>query len=376
MAVDAFGFDVKRQETARRLHSARLRVFAARVVVYGAIMAILVAGASRTLAAWADASGGPVGSAVPYIAVLYGAFFGINFPFAAYSGLVLERRYGLSRETGRSWLLREVKGSALGLAFSLPAVLVLLHLLRILPDLWWAVAWVFSTAVSLLFAFAAPTLIAPLFYKFEPIQDSETRERLETLSRRARLRVTGVYTMNASIRTNRSNAAVIGLGPTRRIVIADNLLASFDPDESETVVAHELAHVAHRDTIRFQLFAGAASLVTLASAGLLFPIVASGLGYRIQDLSALPLLGVLLAAASAIVAPALNFVSRRAESRADDFAVSITGKRAAFARALVKLHDANLGVANPSRAFEVVLMSHPSGHRRVRRLGTTSKAVI
>lgn len=375
MSVDAFGFDERRQADARGLRVIRLRLFAVRVVAYAAIVAILIAGASRALSDAVRGLAGDSGSTVAYVAVLYGILFAANLPFAAYSGLVLERRFSLSRETARSWLLRDAKAAALGLAFSLPAVVILLYLLRNLGELWWIAAWLLSAAASFLFAYVAPTVIAPLFYRFEPLRDPELRDRVESLGRRARVDVHGVYTMDASRRTSRSNAAVIGLGRTRRIVLADNLLASFDPDETETVVAHELAHVAHRDAVRFQALGLAMSFVVWATAGLLHPVLAPALGFRPAELAALPILGGILAVAAGIVGPILNAISRGAESRADAFAVAITGKRDAFASALVKLHDANLGDANPGRLYEAALMSHPSGRRRVERLRTSSKAV-
>ena len=185
--------------------------------------------------------------------------------------------------------------------------------------------------------------------------------------------VVGVFEMKASAKTRRQNAALAGFSRTRRIIVTDTMLADFTADEVETVLAHELAHERHGDSWRGMTLGAATSLVAFAVVGFAFPPAAASLGFEsITDIATLPILMLLGAAVSIPFGPLEHAFTRRWEARADSFALDATGKRDAFARAMVKLHDRNLSVANPHRLVETVWYSHPSGRRRVEHARATA----
>jgi len=362
----ALGFDVRRQQLAREYKRRRLALTLVRIVVYVLLSAWFLGGFTFTVKAWASAFGGGVPQYAVYAVFAYVLYWLPAIPLGVLGGYVLERRYGMSVQGVRSWLGDAAKGLAIGLGFSVLAVVVLYALLAAVPGYWWLAAWVLGMAAGAVLTWLGPVVLAPLFYKFEPLADEALAARLQALADRAGTRVVGVYRMLASAKTTRATGGLSGIGRTRRIVLSDTLLSRYTADEVETVIAHELAHHVHRDVLRLMAASAVASLVGLLAVdrALRAGVPALGLG-GIDDIAGLPLLGLTAAAVSVVLAPVVNGLSRRWEARADAFAVAMTGNRAAFAATMVKIHDQNLGVADPSRLAEFLFHDHPSGRRRV-----------
>ena len=362
----ALGFDVRRQQLAREYKRRRLALTLVRIVVYVLLSAWFLGGFTFTVKAWASAFGGGVPQYAVYAVFAYVLYWLPAIPLGVLGGYVLERRYGMSVQGVRSWLGDAAKGLAIGLGFSVLAVVVLYALLAAVPGYWWLAAWVLGMAAGAVLTWLGPVVLAPLFYKFEPLADEALAARLQALADRAGTRVVGVYRMLASAKTTRATGGLSGIGRTRRIVLSDTLLSRYTADEVETVIAHELAHHVHRDVLRLMAASAVASLVGLLALdrALRAGVPALGLG-GIDDIAGLPLLGLTAAAVSVVLAPVVNGLSRRWEARADAFAVAMTGNRAAFAATMVKIHDQNLGVADPSRLAEFLFHDHPSGRRRV-----------
>jgi len=364
VAVDSFGFDAERQRLARELFTTRLRLAVLRSAGFGiAILAFLVSGASALLRDWAG--DGPWWTVFAYFTVLYFALWLAGLPFSVISHR-LEVRYGLSRQSWRSWAFDDAKSLGIGYGLTLVAVEVLYWLLREFPATWWLIVWLLGIGVSLAASVVAPVLFLRVFYKSNRLDNPELEARLRTLAERAGIRVLGVHVVQSSVKSSRSNAALAGAGRTRRIVLTDTLLKAHGPDEVETILAHELAHQKHRDpAVGFATFV-ATSFLSLAFLQAVLPWAVGVLGLPgIADVAGLPVLMLATAIVSLAFDPLERALSRSRESRADRTALEITGKPEAFASAMVKLHDENLSVARPPRFIEFLLMTHPAAWRRV-----------
>jgi STE24 endopeptidase len=167
-----------------------------------------------------------------------------------YYGFRLEHRYNLSNQKLRSWLWDECKSFLIGLVMAAIVVELLYMLMRQSPQHWWLIAWAVFLGLMVLLAQIAPVVLFPIFYKFEPLEDEELKRRLIILSERAGTRVRGVYKWHLSEKSKKANAALTGLGATRRIILADTLLDNYSDDEIEAVLAHELGHHVHRHILK------------------------------------------------------------------------------------------------------------------------------
>ena len=367
MATDPWGFDVDLQARARALFRRRRRASWVRLAVVLAYLLLLVLGGAVALRAWVLGLGaGYWLEASLFFAVLYGLGVLLDLPFAYVAGLRWDRKAGLSTQSTKSWWADRGKGTLLGLAGVVLAGDVLLWLLVAQPIGWWVLAWGLGILLSLALGFVAPVLLAPLFYRFRPLEDPALRERFEKLASTAQVPVLGVYEMGASAKTRRSNAAVMGMGRTRRIVITDTMLAEFTPEEVESVLALELGHERYHVPLRGLLMGAAVSLAMFAFAAWAYESTFAWFGLASPaDMAGLPLLVLYAGVVSTVLGPAELAWSRRREARSDRFALEITRDPEAFASAMVKLHDRNLSVAHPTRWERLFTFSHPSGRERV-----------
>ena len=167
-----------------------------------------------------------------------------------YYGFRLEHRYNLSNQRFRSWFWDEFKSLLIGLVMATIVVELLYMLIRQTPQHWWVIAWAVFLGLMVLLAQLAPVVLFPIFYKFEPLENEELKRRLIVLGERAGTRVRGVYKWHLSEKSKKANAALTGLGATRRIILADTLLDNYSDDEIEAVLAHELGHHVHRHILK------------------------------------------------------------------------------------------------------------------------------
>jgi STE24 endopeptidase len=301
-----------------------------------------------------------------YFAVAMLAYQFLFAPLAYYSGHVLPHRYGLSTQDLRAWFIDEIKGLALGIVLGGIVVSVIYAVLRLTPDTWWLWASAFMIVFSVVLANLAPVLIMPIFYKFKPLEDAELVQRLTALAERAHARVRGVYTMMLSEKTTAANAALMGLGNTRRIVLGDTLYEKYTHDEIETILAHELGHHVHRD-IGWSL--AVQSVLILAG----FYIVDVFLkwsvgqwGYNgLGDPATMPLFALALGAFELVIMPLGNAFSRWRESMADEYALQTTHNAPAFIGAMEKLANQNLAELEPEPWVEFLLYDHPPIGKRL-----------
>ena len=303
-----------------------------------------------------------------YVAIFGGIYFILNLPLTYYSGFVLPHRFGQSNQTFKDWVIDQLKGLAIGAPLGLILLELLYLALRATGDLWWLWAAIGMLIFTVLLSNLAPILIMPLFNKYVPLGDEhkELAERLLDLARRANTKVKGVFKFDMSKRTKAANAALTGIGNTRRIVLGDTLIDEFSTDEIETVLAHELGHHVHRD-IPFLITFGALSTTLslyLASLALNWAIRYFGFSGP-ADIAAFPALGLIFGAYGLITMPIDNAVSRWRESMADDYALQATGKTEAFASAFTRLANQNLGEVDPEKWVVFMFYSHPPLGERI-----------
>jgi len=290
----------------------------------------------------------------------------VTFPIAFYQGFVLERRYGLSKEALSGWLIDHAKATALGLVLSIGAAEIVYLSMRVSPSWWWLLsATAFIAAIAALTRLA-PVVLLPLFYRFTPLARESLRDRLVSLSNRAGVPVLGVYEWGLGEKSRRANAALVGSGATRRILLSDTLLAEYSEDEIEVILAHEIAHHVHHD-IRNAFVAESALLLLALGAGAV--ALASSwhrLGLAgIADLAGLPVLVLAGGALTMLATPMVNAVSRRNERRADRFAIDLTKQPAAFISAMKRLGTQNLAEEHPSKLVLWLFHSHPPIAQRI-----------
>ena len=222
---------------------------------------------------------------------------------------------------------------------------------------------------SVLLSNLAPVLIMPLFNKFEPLgqEHADLADRLTRLAERAGTRVRGVYKFDMSRRTKSANAALTGLGNTRRIILGDTLINEFSTDEIETVLAHELGHHVHKDIPVGMVIEAISTVVGLYLASLALNWGTAVLGFDGPgDIAAFPLFMLVMAAFGLVTMPLSNAYSRWRERRADEYALEATGKGEAYASALARLANQNLADTDPEPWVEWLLYSHPALGKRIR----------
>mgnify|MGYP005840608907 CR=1 FL=1 len=303
-----------------------------------------------------------------YTLVFFGAYGLLDLPLTFYGGFVLPRRYGLSTQALAAWLLDLVKGAVVGGIIGLAAMEVMYWLLAAFPATWWLLTGGLYLLFAVVMANLAPLLIVPLFFKSTPLGDEELVQRLMRLAERAGTRVRGVFTINLSSKTTATNAGLMGLGNTRRIILGDTLLADYTPDEIETILAHELGHHVHHDIIWGLLVDSALTLGGLYLAHLALRWGVRFFGFQgIADIAAFPVLAMVMGAFGLVVLPLSNAYSRWRESLADDYALVMTNKPEAVITAMTKLANQNLAEVDPAPWVELLLYSHPAIGRRIKR---------
>jgi STE24 endopeptidase len=283
-----------------------------------------------------------------------------------YYGFALERRFKLSTQKFRSWIWDETKGFLVGLVMGSVVVEILYFTIRQWPQYWWVIAWVLFMGLFILLAQLAPVVLFPIFYKFEALDNEDLRRRLVVLSERAGTRVRGVYRWKLSEKSKKANAALTGLGATRRIILADTLLDNYTPEEIEAVLAHELGHHVHRHILKSIFVQAVITLAGFWAANwTLHHAVDQRWFEEMSDFANLPLLALVSVVLSFLLMPALNAYSRFNERQADRYAFESIATVEPFISSMNKLAEQNLAERTPSKWVEWFFHSHPAISRRL-----------
>jgi STE24 endopeptidase len=284
-----------------------------------------------------------------------------------YYSFRLEHRYHLSNQRLGSWLWDEFKGWLVGLVLATILVEVLYFTVRQWPQHWWLIAWAIFMGLFVFLAQIAPVVLLPLFYKFEPLEREELKERLVRLSERAGTRVRGVYEWKLSEKSKKANAALTGLGATRRIILADTLLNNYSDDEIEAVLAHELGHHVHKHIPKSILVQMGITFVGFWAANLVlhYAVEQQHMFETLSDFANLPLLVLVSTVLSFMLMPVLNAYSRFNERQADRYCFQSISSVAPFISSMNKLAEQNLAERTPSKWVEWFFHSHPAITKRV-----------
>ena len=367
--------DPEKQKQARQFARIRRRMWLLDTVlstVY--LLAWLFFGWAKALTTWLKTFTTSEWLLVLCFAILFGGVSGLlELPLGFYSGFVLPHRFGQSNQDFKGWVVDQLKGLAISAPLGL-LVLELVYLALRLTGSWW---WLWTGAGMLVFTVLlsnlAPILIMPLFNKYVPLgeEHADLADRLMKLAENANAKVRGVFKFDMSKRTKAANAALTGIGSTRRIVLGDTLINEFSTDEIETVLAHELGHHVHKD---IPLLIGFGTLLTLgglylASLGLIWAAGYFGFAGP-TDITGLPALAVVLGAFSLLTQPLDNAFSRWRERLADEYALHSTGKAPAFASAFVRLANQNLGEVDPEKWVVFMFYDHPPLGERIKMAET------
>lgn len=302
-----------------------------------------------------------------YFLILILGYEIITAPIGYYSGFILPHRYGLSTMTLKGWLGDLFKGLVLGLVLESLAIELVYVLLASQPETWWLWVALVLLFFSVVMANLAPVLILPLFYKFTALPEGDLTKRLLALAERAHTRVRGVFTMQMSSKTTAANAALMGLGNTRRIVLGDTMLDRYTPDEIEVVLAHELGHHVHHDIWKLIVSQSILTLggLYLVNVVLHWAVETQHFYLGLADAATIPLVLALIGAFGLIVMPISNGYSRVIEYQADEYALQTTQMVGPFKSAMTRLANQNLADAEPSPIIEFLFHDHPSIRKRL-----------
>ena len=290
----------------------------------------------------------------------------LTIPLSFYGGFILEHMYGLSNQKISGWIMDELKKFLLSLPLVIIMVEIMYIFLRNFPNTWWiyvTVIWIFF---SVIMAKLAPVLIFPLFYKCVPLDNKEVKESLEALTEGTGISIQGVYSINLSKNTKKANAALAGMGSTRRVLLGDTLLDSYSPAEIKSVFAHELGHQVYHHIWKMLAIGTISGSLGFAFCHLVLSNITVILGYQnIYDIAAFPAVCVSLAVSGFMLLPIQNAISRRFERTCDRYAIEKTDDPAAFISTMEKLAEQNLSDLTPNRLIELLFYSHPAISKRI-----------
>ncbi len=337
------------------------------------LLAFTLGGGLQILADWSlGAFSNPLLQGMTMIVAVLLVSSILEIPFNLYSTFVLEARFGFNKMTFGLYLLDTLKGILLGSILGLPLLLGVLWLMERMGDSWWLYVWAVWVSFSLLLLFIYPTFIAPIFNKFQPLEDESLKARIETLLHKCGFTAQGLFVMDGSKRSTHGNAYFTGFGKTKRIVFFDTLISRLSGNEIDAVLAHELGHFKRHHVIKRIVLTFAVSLgflwllAQLMHSGWFY----TGLGVSTQSTAmALLLFFMVLPVFSFLLQPIGSAYSRKHEYEADAYAAQQTAA-ADLVTALVKLYQDNAATLTPDPLYSTFYSSHPPAMARISRLQT------
>ncbi len=301
-----------------------------------------------------------------YLFATIAAYYLLNLPLNFYHSFVLEHRFSLSRQKIKDWLMDQLKGLALSYVLSLICLEVFYFILARYPGNWWlivSIAWIFF---SLILAKLTPVLIVPLFFKYKRLTDELLRQRVLELANLMRVKVLDVFEIDFSKKSLKANAAFIGWGATRRVLLADTLKDTYTQDEMQVILAHEFAHFRLKHLLKLILISAGATVLSFL---FIFKTSAHVLHWfhvpALSDLAALPVILIYFIAAGIALGPLENYISRSFEREADAMAIKVTGLKDQFVATMDKLAAQNLADRKPHPVIKFFFFDHPPIDERI-----------
>lgn len=321
---------------------------------------------------WTAQVSSPLWAGILALASIFLVMTLIDIPTSLYQTFVIEEKYGFNKSTVAQFI--KDMGLQLGLSavIGLPILALILWVMDTVGSLWWLWAWAIIMGFSLLMSWLFPTVIAPLFNKFTPMQEGSLKDRIQGLLARCGFNSQGIFIMDGSKRSGHGNAYFTGLGNNKRIVFFDTLVNSLDEEELEAVLAHELGHFKRKHVIKMLVATSVMSLISLAILGWLInePWFYNGLGVAQPSNAAALLLFMLVSPVfTFFMQPISAYFQRKFEFEADDFAAA-NAKATKMISGLVKLYEENASTLTPDPLYSAFHYSHPPAAIRIAHLET------
>jgi len=367
---DSYGFNEETQRKAKNYLYSGLRASLVRgIVIFVLALLVFALRLSTALENFVRAYVSEPSLVVAlYTLIGYAVFWLVSFPFDYHEEYVLEHKFNLSTETLGMWLLDKVKASILSILFILFLAEGIYNFMWLNPTYWWFFLWLVAALVTTFFMYVSPVLIMPLFYKFPRLKDEELLNRLTKLTDKAGIKIIGVFEMKVGEKTKKANAALTGIGNTRRILLSDTFLSNSSNDEIESVMGHEIGHHIYGHTWKFSVMFSVIFLFVLFITSQILQATFGFFGLeRVGSVASLPVFALVLGLLFASFTPLINMLSRRAEGNCDQYELDLVEKPDAYISAMVKLSDQNLGYAYPSPLMEFLLYDHPADKKRIER---------
>ncbi len=299
------------------------------------------------------------------------SFVSINYilglPFEIYKVFNLDKRYGFSTIDVKTYLIDQAKGAVMFFLFGSLVIWLLVWIMGSFEN-WWIYGFLAVFVIILFINMIYPTLIAPIFNKFTILEDSELKEAIENLLKKAGLKSSGVFTIDASKRDKRLNAYFGGLGKSKRVVLYDTLVKKLTKDELLAVLGHELGHFKHKDIVKNIFSSGLMMFVMFYLFGNLPTSLFEGIGVEKSPQMVLILFLLLSPVVSFIMMPIFGLLSRHNEFKADEYGADVGGKKN-LANALIKLVDENKSFPLSHKLTVIFYHTHPSVVERLKKLG-------
>jgi STE24 endopeptidase len=372
--ADRISLDAHRRAAAYTVERTRLGLFETAAGTIVLVAATLLGGLDWIVARLAELGTSDFVLQVLVVTVVLLAVSVLDLPFSWYRQFRIEQKFGFNRMTLKLWVADLAKSLVLTALLGLPLLAAVLWLMRSAGDLWWLYAWLLWVGFNALVLVLYPTLIAPLFNRFEPLKDGRLADRITALLARTGFSSKGVFVMDGSRRSAHGNAYFTGLGRAKRIVFFDTLVERLQPSEIEAVLAHELGHFKLKHIAKRLAFSFVASLAFLALLGWLITQTwfYTGLGVTPSLTSsnhgvALVLFALVLPVFTFVFAPVASLLSRRHEFEADAFAAR-HASAGDLVSALVKLYQDNASTLTPDPLHSAFYDSHPPASIRIQRL--------
>ncbi|MDD5504104.1 MAG: M48 family metallopeptidase [Candidatus Omnitrophica bacterium] len=353
---------------AKSYSSAKRLLFLASVAVNaGFFLAMIRTGASAVLARacygfFADS----YMAAVMFITLTGCALAAVSAPFTCVIPYTIERGYGLSRQAFLSWVVDCAKSALLSAALIMAMFTAVYFLLINFTLFWWLYAGIVFFLVNIFLARVFPMLIIPLFYKLTKVSDPGLKDKLSQLARKAGIKILDIYVIALGKKTSKANAAVCGMGTTKRILLSDTILEKYPADEIEMTLAHELAHYKLKHIWKLSL---AGFLMTLTSLFLidimLNTLIRTGVIQYKYSLEAFPYMALFLTLFNFMAMPVENFITRIYEAQADKNAIALTNNPGALLKLMERLSSQNLSDPSPCRFEKIFFYSHPPAAERI-----------
>ncbi|WP_432744146.1 M48 family metallopeptidase [Methylobacter sp. G7] len=319
---------------------------------------------------WASSIANPLLAGLAAVASVFLFMTLVEIPTSVYQTFVIEEKFGFNKSTPQRFIKDQLLQLALVAAIGMPLLALILWVMDSIGSLWWLWAWGILISFSLLMSWLFPTVIAPLFNKFTPMEDGSLKDRIQGLLSRCGFNSNGIFIMDGSKRSGHGNAYFTGLGNNKRIVFFDTLISSLDDEELEAILAHELGHFKCKHTIKMMVATAIMSLISFAILGWLIdqPWFYNGLGVAQPSHAAALLLFMLVSSSfTFFMQPISAYFQRKFEFEADDFASS-HAKAEKLISSLVKLYEENASTLTPDPLYSAFHYSHPPAAIRIANL--------